>query len=134
MNFMSVNIEEVEAERVQVQLSNGNTLWIPVDGRTVNKGERMSLGIRPEHLQNAEEADAAIEGDIQIVEKLGNETQIYLHLDSADADVIYRAPDTLAVEVGDKFSIGLAANRCHLFHSDGRACRRLHKENGIDFD
>lgn len=134
MNFMSVQIEEVEAERVMVQLSNGNTFWIPVDGTTVNKGERMSLGIRPEHLLSAEQADATIEGEIQIVEKLGNETQIYLHLDSADADVIYRAPDTLPVEVGDKFSIGLAAHRCHLFHSDGKACRRLYKENGVDFD
>jgi len=134
MNFMSVQIEDVEAERVMVQLSNGETFWIPVDGTTVNKGERMSLGIRPEHLLNAEQADATIEGEIQIVEKLGNETQIYLHLDSADADVIYRAPDTLSVEAGEKFSIGLAAHRCHLFHSDGKACRRLYKENGVDFD
>ncbi|MDV7105918.1 maltose/maltodextrin ABC transporter ATP-binding protein MalK [Vibrio sp. TH_r3] len=133
MNFISVQIEHVEEERVQVELSNGNTLWIPVEGSSVTKGERMSLGIRPEHLLNAEQADATIEGNIQIVEKLGNETQIYLHLDSADANVIYRAPDTLPVEEGDKFAIGLAAHRCHLFHNDGRACRRLYQENGVDF-
>ncbi len=49
MNFMSVFIEGVEKDRVQVQLSNGTTFWIPVDGTTVTRGERMSLGIRPEH-------------------------------------------------------------------------------------
>ena len=134
MNFMSVQIEDVEDERVLVQLSNAETFWIPVEGKTVNKGERMSLGIRPEHLLNAEEADAAIEGEVQIVEKLGNETQIYLHLDNADADVVYRASDTIAVEVGDKYHIGLTAHRCHLFHSDGTACRRLHRENGVDYE
>ncbi|WP_375748715.1 maltose/maltodextrin ABC transporter ATP-binding protein MalK [Vibrio sp. HN007] len=134
MNFMSVQIEDVENERVLVQLSNGETFWIPVDGKTVNKGERMSLGIRPEHLLTADDADAAIEGDVQIVEKLGNETQVYLHLDGADADVIYRVPDTIPVEPGDKFRIGLAAHRCHLFHSDGTACRRLFRENGVDYD
>ena len=134
MNFMSVFIDEVEAERVKVQLSNGVSFWIPVDGTTVNRGDRMSLGIRPEHLVQAVDADATIHGEVMIVEKLGNETQVYLNLEGADADVIYRQPDTLPVVSGDKLEIGIPAYRCHLFHSDGRACRRLHKENGVDFE
>ncbi|MFA0524233.1 maltose/maltodextrin ABC transporter ATP-binding protein MalK [Vibrio sp. 10N.222.52.C3] len=132
MNFMSVHIEQAEAERVLVQLSNGMTFWIPVDGTTVNAGDRMSLGIRPEHLMSAESGDATIEADVMMVEKLGNETQVYLNLESADADVIYRQPDTLKIEPGDKLAIGIPAHRCHLFHSDGRACRRLYKEYGTD--
>ncbi|MDG2897685.1 maltose/maltodextrin ABC transporter ATP-binding protein MalK, partial [Vibrio parahaemolyticus] len=102
MNFMSVFIDEVEAERVKVQLSNGVSFWIPVDGTTVNRGDRMSLGIRPEHLLSASEADASIHGEVMIVEKLGNETQVYLNLEGADADVIFRQPDTRAVDTGDK--------------------------------
>ncbi|GAL33245.1 maltose/maltodextrin transport ATP-binding protein MalK [Vibrio maritimus] len=128
MNFMSVFIEEVEAERVKVQLADGDSFWIPVDGTTVNKGDRMSMGVRPEHLVSAEEGDAKVGGEVMIVEKLGNETQVYLNLEDADADVIYRQPDTLAVEVGDKFEIGIPAHRCHLFHSDGKACRRYIKK------
>lgn len=134
MNFISVKVEAAEDSRVMVQLSNDETFWIPVEGKTVSKGDRMSLGIRPEHLLNAQDAEATIAGDVQIVEKLGNETQIYLHLDDADADVIFRAPDTVTVEVGSKYHIGLTANRCHLFHSDGQACRRLHREEGVDYD
>ncbi|EGR1145341.1 TPA: maltose/maltodextrin ABC transporter ATP-binding protein MalK [Vibrio parahaemolyticus] len=134
MNFMSVFIDEVESERVKVQLSNGVSFWIPVDGTTVNRGDRMSLGIRPEHLLSATEADATIHGEVMIVEKLGNETQVYLNLEGADADVIYRQPDTLAVDTSDKLEIGIPAHRCHLFHSDGRACKRLFKENGVDFE
>ncbi|MCG9623698.1 maltose/maltodextrin ABC transporter ATP-binding protein MalK [Vibrio mediterranei] len=131
MNFMSVFIDEVEAERVKVQLSDGDSFWIPVDGTTVNKGDRMSLGVRPEHLVSEEEGDAKVEGEVMIVEKLGNETQVYLNLESADADVIYRQPDTLEVEIGDRIKIGIPAHRCHLFHSDGKACRRLYKEAGV---
>ncbi len=133
MNFMSVFIDEVEKERVKVQLSNGMSFWIPVDGTTVNRGERMSLGIRPEHLVTAEEGDAVIDGEIMIIEKLGNETQAYMNLEGADADIIYRQPDTLPLEVGDKLSIGIPAHRCHLFQADGNACRRLHRESGVDF-
>ncbi|NOJ23750.1 maltose/maltodextrin ABC transporter ATP-binding protein MalK [Vibrio coralliilyticus] len=134
MNFMSVFIEAVEDDRVMVQLANGTTFWIPVDGRTVTRGERMSLGVRPEHLLPADQGDAAIEGEVNIVEKLGNETQVYMHIDAADADMIYRQPDTLAVEAGDKLMVGIPAHRCHLFHSDGKACRRLYKEAGVDFE
>ena len=134
MNFMSVVIEDAEDERVKVKLANNESFWISVEGKTVNIGDRMSLGIRPEHLLNAEQADATIEGKIQIVEKLGNETQIYMNLASADADVIYRAADTLDVEVGQKYNVGLTAHRCHLFHRDGTACRRLHRESGVDYD
>ncbi|KOO11119.1 maltose/maltodextrin transporter ATP-binding protein, partial [Vibrio xuii] len=107
MNFLSVFIVAVEKERVMVQLANGMTFWIPVDGTTVIKGERMSLGIRPEHLVPANEGDATIEGEVNIVEKLGNETQVYMHIDAADADMIYRHPDTLAVETGDKLAVGI---------------------------
>jgi len=132
MNFMSVFIEAAEKDRVMVQLANGTAFWIPVDGTTVTRGERMSLGIRPEHLLPANEGDATIEGEVNIVEKLGNETQAYLHIDAADADMIYRQPDTLDVEPGDKLSVGIPAHRCHLFHSDGKACRRLYKEAGVE--
>jgi multiple sugar transport system ATP-binding protein len=38
MNFMSVFIEAVEKDRVMVQLANGTTFWIPVDGTTVTRG------------------------------------------------------------------------------------------------
>ncbi|AEH34730.1 maltose/maltodextrin ABC transporter ATP-binding protein MalK [Vibrio anguillarum] len=132
MNFMSVFIEDVEAERVKVQLSNGTSFWILVDGTTITRGERMSLGVRPEHLLSAEDGDAKIEGKVMIVEKLGNETQVYMNLKGSDSDVIYRQPDTLGVETGDTLTIGIPGHRCHLFHSDGRACRRLYKEKGIE--
>ncbi len=132
MNFMSVFIEDVEPERVKVKLSNGTTFWIPVDGTTVNSGERMSMGVRPEHLLSAVDGDAQIEGKVMMVEKLGNETQVYMNLKGSDSDVIYRQPDTLDVEVDDTLSIGIPAHRCHLFHSDGRACRRLYQEKGVD--
>ncbi|KMV31864.1 maltose/maltodextrin ABC transporter ATP-binding protein MalK [Photobacterium swingsii] len=131
MNFMSVFIEQAEKDRVMVQLANGKAFWIPVDGTTVTRGERMSLGIRPEHLVPCAEGDACIEGKVQVVEKLGHETQVYLNLSGVDADFIYRESDTLNIDAGDNFEIGIPAHRCHLFHSDGSACQRLFKEEGV---
>lgn len=134
MNFISVSIEDVQADQVKVKLTNANSFWIPVDGSTVKRGDRMSIGIRPEHLVAESEGEAAIGGTATIVEKLGNETQVYINLKGTDADVIYRQLDTLEIEPGETFSIGIPAHRCHLFHQDGRACQRLHRENGVQFD
>ncbi|ENN6812557.1 maltose/maltodextrin ABC transporter ATP-binding protein MalK [Vibrio fluvialis] len=133
MNFMSVTVDEAEKERVKVRLSNGFSFWIPVDGTTVTPGSRMSLGVRPEHLVEADEGDARIEGKVMIVEKLGNETQVYMNVKGSGSDIIYRQPDTLDIEVSDTLTIGIPAHRCHLFHSDGRACQRMFKEKGVEF-
>jgi multiple sugar transport system ATP-binding protein len=130
MNFISVQVLASSATDVTVELDNKMSITIPVDGTTVNVGDRMSLGIRPEHLLMSHQASATIAGEVMIVEKLGQETQVYLNLPGADTDVIFRQPDTLEVEPGDQYEIGLDAKRCHLFHSDGRACRRLHQEVG----
>jgi multiple sugar transport system ATP-binding protein len=130
MNFISVFIEDVEKNQVKVQFKNGTSFWVPVDGTHVTRGERMSLGIRPEHLVSAENGDTVIKGEVLVVEKLGYETQIYLTIEDADADMIYRVPDTALIEAGDAFSVGIPAHRCHLFHGDGKACQRLYKEAG----
>lgn len=130
MNFMSVQVEVAEQDRVLVQLANGESMWLPVDGTNVEQGSRMSLGIRPEHLVNREVGDACIEGEVQVVEKLGYETQVYMKLNHMDTDLIYRQPDTLNIEAGMIYQLGIPAHRCHLFHSNGDACQRLYRESG----
>ncbi|MFA0698893.1 TOBE domain-containing protein, partial [Vibrio sp. 10N.222.49.C9] len=114
MNFISIHALEATAEYVKVELENKVAFNIPVDGTTVNVGDRMSLGIRPEHLLMSDSSEATIEGEVTIVEKLGQETQVYLSVESADTDINFRQPDTLQVEPGDKYAIGIDPKRCHL--------------------
>ncbi len=40
----------------------------------------MSLGIRPEHLLPSHIADVTLEGEVQVVEQLGHETQIHIQI------------------------------------------------------
>ena len=87
----------------------------------------MSLGIRPEHLLPSDIADVILEGEVQVVEQLGNETQIHIQIPSIRQNLVYRQNDVVLVEEGATFAIGLPPERCHLFREDGTACRRLHK-------
>ncbi|ATG74193.1 maltose/maltodextrin transporter ATP-binding protein [Zobellella denitrificans] len=130
MNFLPVKVTAAEAGRVEIS-ANDTRFWIPVDGRAVQEGANMSLGIRPEHLLPGEQAPVRLTGEVQVVEQLGNETQMHIRIPALKSNLVYRQNDVLLVEEGQPLDIGIAPERCHLFHEDGRACRRLHVEPGV---
>lgn len=135
MNFLPVKVTATAIDQVQVELPmpNRQQVWLPVESRDVQVGANMSLGIRPEHLLPSDIADVILEGEVQVVEQLGNETQIQIHIQipSIRQNLVYRQNDVVLVEEGATFAIGLPPERCHLFREDGTACRRLHKEPGV---
>ncbi len=131
MNFLPVKITAAEAERVQVELPDQQLLWLPVDGRDLQPGSMLSLGIRPEHLLPGEGAEYRLRGEVSVVEQLGNETQIHVQMPTIQQNLVYRHNDVALVEEGSHIEIGLPVHRCHLFREDGTACRRLHKELGV---
>jgi len=111
--------------------SNRQQIWLPVDSHAVQVGANMSLGIRPEHLLPSDIADVTLEGEVQVVEQLGHETQIHIQIPAIRQNLVYRQNDVVLVEEGATFAIGLPPERCHLFREDGTACRRLHQEPGV---
>ena len=133
MNFLPVKVTATAIDQVQVELPmpNRQQVWLPVESRDVQVGANMSLGIRPEHLLPSDIADVILEGEVQVVEQLGNETQIHIQIPSIRQNLVYRQNDVVLVEEGATFAIGLPPERCHLFREDGTACRRLHKEPGV---
>ena len=133
MNFLPVKVTATAIDQVQVELPmpNRQQVWLPVESRDVQVGANMSLGIRPEHLLPSDIADVILEGEVQVVEQLGNETQIHIQIPSIRQNLVYRQNDVVLVEEGATFAIGLPPERCHLSREDGTACRRLHKEPGV---
>ncbi|EHC85182.1 Maltose/maltodextrin transport ATP-binding protein MalK [Salmonella enterica subsp. enterica serovar Uganda str. R8-3404] len=131
MNFLPVKVTATAIEQVQVELPNRQQIWLPVESRGVQVGANMSLGIRPEHLLPSDIADVTLEGEVQVVEQLGHETQIHIQIPAIRQNLVYRQNDVVLVEEGATFAIGLPPERCHLFREDGSACRRLHQEPGV---
>ncbi|KQN47114.1 MULTISPECIES: maltose/maltodextrin ABC transporter ATP-binding protein MalK [Rahnella] len=131
MNFLPVKVTGTEPARVQVELPNRQQVWLPVEGTDVKVGSNLSLGIRPEHLLPSDVAEVTLSGEVQVVEQLGNETQIHIQIPAIRQNLVYRQNDVVLVEEGATFAIGLPPHRCHLFREDGTACRRLHPEPGV---
>ncbi|WP_313590085.1 TOBE domain-containing protein, partial [Pantoea septica] len=131
MNFLPVKVTATAIDQVQVRLPNDQRIWLPVESAGVQVGSNMSLGIRPEHLLSSDIADVTLEGEVQVVEQLGNETQIHIQIPAIRQNLVYRQEDVVLVEEGALMGIGLPPERCHLFREDGSACRRLHQEPGV---
>jgi multiple sugar transport system ATP-binding protein len=69
-----------------------------------HSGREVVIGIRPEHLSEATDADTAVlHGDVELVEALGSEMLVHFHL---DAPRVHAEPAEIDEEAGDAAEAG----------------------------
>ncbi len=85
-------------------------------------GETIQIGIRPEHLCLADPERAIFSGVVQLIENLGAEVFLHLHLDGGDQSVIVRLPHDLAAGIAVKHRVHLdfPRERALVFDLQGR--------------
>jgi len=102
-----------------------------VDGRQIKPGDALTLGVRPEHFVDPEQADFVLNGEIAVTERLGDHNLLHLNLEGVEAMVAVASDGNRRVAEGEEFAIGLLANKCHLFRADGEACTRHYREPAL---
>jgi alpha-glucoside transport system ATP-binding protein len=88
------------------------------------KGKTASFGVRPEDLRVANGDDYLFEGEISIVEALGEVTLLYIEGLVPGEPIIVKIPGTLDVKKGQKMHFAADRQKLHLFDAEGRAYRR----------
>ncbi|MGF6918324.1 ABC transporter ATP-binding protein [Paraburkholderia sp. 40] len=122
MNFVDATVESIEPGRVTVALVAGaEKLVAHVDGKRLQRGQRVTLGVRPEHLR--------LDGDEQFIqcatvlsERLGEHS--YIHADHAGGTLIAKAPGDTPLGAGERIRVHVPPAACHLFDEQGLALRR----------
>ncbi|HEY2024442.1 sn-glycerol-3-phosphate ABC transporter ATP-binding protein UgpC [Paraburkholderia sp.] len=126
MNFIDASVDAIEPSRVTVAIatpgeSNGEKLVAHVDGQHLRRGQRVTLGVRPEHLR--------LDGDEQFIacasvlsERLGEHS--YIHADYAGGSLIAKAPGDTPLGAGERMRIHVPPAACHLFDEHGFALPR----------
>ncbi|HYS67709.1 MAG TPA: sn-glycerol-3-phosphate ABC transporter ATP-binding protein UgpC [Paraburkholderia sp.] len=122
MNFVDAVVESIEPGRVAVTLAqSGERLIAHVDGQRLQRGQTVTLGVRPEHLR--------LDGDEQFIqcvtvlsERLGEHS--YIHADHAAGSLVAKAPGDTPIESGERIRVHVPPSACHLFDADGAALRR----------
>ena len=124
MNFIDGKISGISDKNVEFELDNTQKIQINCSpGEGMTSGEPVKVGLRPEHLELTENADAKLNGEVFAVERLGGETYLYVNTEKNEELTVHAAGDKM-VGVGDLVSIGFAANNCHLFNGQGQVLEK----------
>jgi multiple sugar transport system ATP-binding protein len=116
MNLLNGEVTAVEGGSATITLA-GSTLDIPAF-KGLAAGNKIILGIRPEHLKLA---DAGLLAKVRVVEPTGSEIHVVLQFQDQEITVVFRERHTLAP--GDEVFLGVELDQVHLF--DGESGERL---------
>ena len=141
MNFFPAVLTQ-EKGKTYVEFTNNNKILLPktVEARIrniedyANTGKPVVLGVRPEDIHDEENfiaasPDTVVKAFIEVLEKLGAETQIYCKLDFQEGETVENATDSIAdasymvakidsrslVNRGEVVELALDARHIHLF-------------------
>ncbi|UDL90166.1 sn-glycerol-3-phosphate ABC transporter ATP-binding protein UgpC [Mesorhizobium sp. PAMC28654] len=108
MNFLPATVRK--DGKTSAVLADGQALALP-DGLPLKDGDALTIGLRPEHIQLAD--DGAIKAEVQVVEPLGLSTQFYVKL--ANQQVCVFAMGRSGVRPGDMVRLSADPAALHLF-------------------
>ena len=83
-------------------------------------GKPVKMGVRPEDIHDEEvfiagSPNTVIKADIDVIEKLGNETILYMKVDGKEDYTIARIDARSTVEAGESVKLAFDANHIHFF-------------------
>jgi multiple sugar transport system ATP-binding protein len=124
MNFYQNAKVVTEGDAVKIVLDGIGQVQVPplYEGPTREAtGKNLTFGIRPEHLSDASLLDGAntgsvIEGNVEVVEHLGSELQVYVN--TADKTTIARLDPRSRAHVGGSIPLHVDTDQIHLFATD----------------
>lgn len=124
MNFLKGELVETGAKQSKVKLSTGDLITASVDTSRASVGDKVTLGVRPEHVveQDHEHAEGFVTGLVMVAEHLGAESFVYLEVDGQDFTM--KAKSEIEVQTDDNLKIGFPADACYLFDENEQAFPR----------
>ncbi|MDH2433733.1 sn-glycerol-3-phosphate ABC transporter ATP-binding protein UgpC [Pokkaliibacter sp. MBI-7] len=125
MNLISGTVTRVTKDSVSLQLDRFGDLDLsPIPVHGLENGARITLGIRPEHLQLAAPTHGP-KGEVINIEYLGNERFIYVACQDDTEPLLIRDSGPRSPRLGDQVGLVIAPQQCHLFDQQGRSYPRV---------
>ncbi|MEO6918814.1 MAG: ATP-binding cassette domain-containing protein [Collimonas sp.] len=121
MNFLPAMVLRVDADEVIVRLPDTDeTVAVQAFAPTLQQGQPVTLGIRPEHLDAGDGVSAGLTREVILVERLGEQT--YVHLEQPGGQpLVAKAPGNTPIQRGHRLRFGVPAACAYLFDANGVA-------------
>jgi multiple sugar transport system ATP-binding protein len=125
MNFLDAEVKAASDQYLTLILTNGVSLAVPAPLEKLSAGEKLKLGVRPEHL--ALEPEGELQGEVEVLEHLG--PRAYLHTRLADGTRLVAQTDgDTQVRIGDRLRVRVRSELTHLFNASGKVLTRFRPE------
>ncbi|QKV19446.1 ABC transporter ATP-binding protein [Oricola thermophila] len=122
MNILDAKVTSANRSAIRVDIANAGKAEVPVGGDAKLKGQKVSLGVRPEDLAIAKDkASALVSGEVEIVEALGEVTLLYVRMEGHEESLIAKLPGDVKIERGATVHLSAASEALHLFDEDGNS-------------
>jgi multiple sugar transport system ATP-binding protein len=122
MNFFDALLAGEGGRNASVQLAGGARVQVAADVARARSGARVTLGVRPEHLQIVRPGHGdGIGATVALVEYLGDVTLVYVQVEGAGDMVAVKCDaDTAPPSLGSRVEIVFPATRAFLFDEEGQ--------------
>jgi multiple sugar transport system ATP-binding protein len=124
MNFLPGAVVSAAPEGVLVEVADVGRLRTRAEPGSLRVGDRVTLGIRPEHIRAVSEgapAENAVSGSVASVEQLGGMSYVRL----AAPDVTAQLAGQTRLGYGDAAALSLPASDINVFDAQGLTLPRL---------
>ncbi|ABM56580.1 ABC transporter ATP-binding protein [Verminephrobacter eiseniae] len=119
----SMNFFDVQIEGRQLRMAEGLLLALPPRcGTVAGPAGPAVLGVRPEHLRVLPGDAPGLRVQISVVEPLGSDTLVYF--ERAGQRHMVRVAPELRLRPGERITLDLAIDKCHLFDKSSGAALR----------
>jgi lactose/L-arabinose transport system ATP-binding protein len=123
MNFLPAHVVSAAAGQLVVALDQQPEMQLTLSVQAALKqGDKVTLGLRPEHFLKAGEGDAQMTVTVDVTEHLGHTSYIYAHLKPGE-QIIIEHEESRDTSAADKMTVGVSAAQAFLFDSAGQRLR-----------
>jgi multiple sugar transport system ATP-binding protein len=123
MNFLAGSVVDSRPDKTIVRLKSGTTIRVNAGTGALSPDTPVTLGIRPEHLATGGDHNL-VETEITLVEPLGSHSYVYLETRDTDEPLIFREAGDFRGVKGERLTVCISADNCHLFMEDGNVLRQ----------
>ncbi|WMY09609.1 ABC transporter ATP-binding protein [Paraburkholderia phenoliruptrix] len=124
MNFLDGVVHSISAEGIVVRYATGETQLAAVDAANARPGDKVTVGVRPEHL-HANSSPDALKAKVMALESLGDAAYLYIESVVAAEGLIARIPPLERHAHGEELYLSAAPEHCHVFNAAGMAFKRV---------
>ncbi len=124
MNFIDAVVVEARSTGASVRLGGGELIHCAVDASAAMAGDKVRLGVRPEHLRAGVD-DNALQTMVTFVESLGSMTYAYCGNPGVEDVITCAVEGDRPIEGGQALALSVPPEKTYLFDAEGRAFPRL---------